>query len=149
MEFSTLSWITGRILSIRVFIFQQFFFIGGSKIHFCDPLRDKRIYFLLPSGKKMVCNTRIAICFTSGENELLPMSLRLVFDNCTFVLKWENGWFHNCYYFPVSKQTVPNKFGGNCTFTACFEARKWLFSPLVGKIAAVVKSAFFPSQNRR
>ena len=49
----------------------------------------------------------------------------------------------------VKHVIFPNLSSNNCTFTICFETGKWLFSSLVGKVQTVLKSAIFPSQNRR
>ena len=73
----------------------------------------------------------IAICLTCGENE---QNSHLLTIACS----------------PRVKHVIfPKKIRDNCTFTVCFETGKWLFSLHVGKIATVVKSAIFPSQNRR
>ena len=75
---------------------------------------------------------KIAICFTSGENEQLPMSVKFATHELTIACS------------PSIKHVIfPNTSSVNCTFIIRFVMGKCPFSPQVGKIAAVVKSVIF------
>ena len=90
----------------------------------------------------------LIICFISEENEQFPMSVKFATraeGECYSHRNWQSLVSHewNALFFPSRLATVVT------VVTLCFGAAKWLFSLQVGKIATVVKSAIFPSQNRQ
>ena len=81
------------------------------------------------------------------ESTRVPDRRRFCSTDCDFknILYWIDNWYWiDNRLFPTNEtRYYSQQVSVNYIFTICFETGKWLYSPFVGKIAAVVKSAIF------